>query len=170
MLWLNAINVIMTYCEVPQSKKVDCTSAHLNDASLIAFMDWRNSVSVADLHDWSAFSSMMKFRFLPLDHLINIRKQMVSIKQSTTVTAYNLAFEKLLSQIPPSDRESEGFIVMLYLNGLQTHVREIIQYFLLPTVKENMTRALLYDSSHFGTFKFCTNLFGRLANSFRNFE
>ncbi len=54
----------------------------------------------------------------------------------------------MLSQIPPSDRESEGFIVTLYLNGLQTHVRESIQYFLLPTVKENMTRALLYDSSH----------------------
>jgi hypothetical protein len=36
----------------------------------------------------------------------------------------------------------------LYLNGLQTAVRENIKYFLLTSLKENMVRALLFDSSH----------------------
>jgi len=38
--------------------------------------------------------------------------------------------------------------VTFYTKDLQTHVRKSVPYFLLPTVKENMARALLYDSSH----------------------
>jgi len=43
---------------------------------------------------------------------------------------------------------TEAIYITLYLNGLQTNVREAVNYFLLTTLKENMTRALLYDSSH----------------------
>jgi len=148
MLWLNSIVVNMDYCEVPIDKRVKCASSHLNDAALTVFTDWINTAPLASQKDWNAFSVMMKNRFLPLDHVVNVRDQMVTIKQTTTVAAYNLAFDKLLSQIPPDDRDSEGLLVTLYIKGLQTNVRENIRYILLPTVKENMARALLYDSSH----------------------
>jgi hypothetical protein len=53
-----------------------------------------------------------------------------------------------MSQLDPATRNSEVFLVNAYVNGLQTAVRESIQYLLLPTLRENMTRAALYDSTH----------------------
>ncbi len=75
-------------------------------------------------------------------------KALLNITQNGSVSQYNNLFEDLMSQLDPATRNSEVFLVNAYVNGLQTAVRESIQYLLLPTLRENMTRAALYDSNY----------------------
>ena len=140
----------MRYCKVPENSKVECASAHLSDQALRTVDDWFNDpkISKADQISWLKFCEMMKLRFLPLDHLNTICKTLLQIRQNSTVANYNNKFEELVSQLDPSARNNELFLINTYLNGLQTAVRESIQYLILPTLRENMTRAGLYDSTH----------------------
>lgn len=138
----------MNYCEVPLQGRVRCASAHLNDYALRVFSDWIKTASPTDLISWGAFTKEMKLRCLPLDHLYKVRDTLTKIKQQTTVLRYNEEFEKLYAQLDTTEQAVQSIWVTLYLNGLQTAVRENIKYFLLTSLKENMVRALLFDSSH----------------------
>ena len=150
IIWLKSIETNMRYCKVPENSKVECASAHLNDQALRTVDDWFNDpkISKTDQISWLKFCEMMKLRFLPLDHLNTICKTLLQIRQNSTVANYNNKFEELVSQLDPSARNNELFLINTYLNGLQTAVRESIQYLILPTLRENMTRAGLYDSTH----------------------
>ncbi len=112
--------------------------------------DWINNprTPVNDKTTWCKFVEMMHTRFLPLDHLNNICKALLNVTQNGSVSQYNNLFEDLVSQLDSATRNNELFLVNTYINGLQTAVRESIQYLLLPTLRENMTRAALYDSTH----------------------
>ena len=148
ILWLQSIQANMDYCEVPLQGRVRCASAHLNDYALRVFSDWIKTASPNDLISWDAFTKEMKLRCLPLDHLDKVRESLTKIKQQTSVLKYNEEFEKLYAQLDTTEQAVQSIWVTLYLNGLQTAVRENIKYFLLTSLKENMVRALLFDSSH----------------------
>jgi hypothetical protein len=148
ILWLQSIEINMEYCRVPEDEKVRCASAHLNDYALRIFSNWTRSAKSTELCSWDHFKNEMKSRLLPLDHLEKVRDQLASIKQQNSVSRYNEEFEKLVSQLEIINTTTEALYITLYLRGLQTNVREAVKYFLLTTLKENMTRALLYDSSH----------------------
>jgi hypothetical protein len=138
----------MEYCRVPDDEKVRCASAPLNDYALRIFSNWTRSAKSTELCSWDHFKTELKSRLLPFDHLEKVRDQLASIKQQNSVSRYNEEFEKLVSQLEIINTTTEALYITLYLRGLQTNVREAVQYFLLTTLKENMTRALLYDSSH----------------------
>ena len=150
ILWLNGIELKMSFCEMPSNRKVACASTYLSNLALIAFQNWNLVASPSELSDWDLFSDMMKKKFLPLDHVAQIRYKLLQLKQTGSVASYNAAFDRLLCQLASKTNSSEleTLYNAMYNQGLSTVVREHVQYFMLETVKESMTRALLFDSTH----------------------
>ena len=150
ILWLNGIELKMSFCEMPSNRKVACASTYLSNLALIAFQNWKLVASPSELSDWDLFSDMMKKKFLPLDHVAQIRYKLLQLKQTGSVASYNAAFDRLLCQLASKTNSSEleTLYNAMYNQGLSTVVHEHVQYFMLETVKESMTRALLFDSTH----------------------
>ncbi|KAJ3275426.1 hypothetical protein HK104_003899, partial [Borealophlyctis nickersoniae] len=77
-----------------------------------------------EARDWQSVKRLLLERFTTEEEQLLIRKQLLHIKQTSTVTDYTHRFDMLLMQLP--ERDSERTLVTLYLEGLKEEVKKAV--------------------------------------------
>ena len=131
--WLQTVEIVFEYNDVPEDNKVKLVALKLRK---YASLWWENLIKKrakrgkAKIRSWEKMRTKLKDRFLPPSYLQDNYSKLHHLQQgSLSVEEYTREFEKLL--IKCDIQESEDQTIVRYLSGLDTryaHVVELQQY------------------------------------------
>ena len=146
MDWLNQVERIFDFHEVPDSKKVKLIFIKLKGRASA----WWEQLQVQrvrrgkrKIQDWCKMKQKLRNQFLPFNYTRSLYKQLHNLKQHSNAEEYIEAFYQLVARVDLN--ESEEKMVARFLNGLKPPIQDALSLHQLWTVFEAYNRALTFE-------------------------
>ena len=146
MDWLNQVERIFDFHEVPDSKKVKLISIKLRGRASAWWKQHqvqRVRRGKRKIQDWCKMKQKMRNQFLPFNYMQSLYKQLHNLKQHGSVKEYTEAFYQLVARVGLN--ESEEHMVARFLSGLKPSIQDALSLHQLWTISEAYNRALMFE-------------------------
>ncbi|XP_022851940.1 uncharacterized protein LOC111373620 [Olea europaea var. sylvestris] len=142
--WLNEVERILEYKEVPDRVKVKLVAIKLKGRASAWWEQLKRSrerQGKSKITNWEKMKKKMKWHFLPFGYTQTLFQRLHSLRQGArSVNDYTEEFYQLVARNDLSETEKQ--MVALYLGGLRQPRQDVLSLHSLWTVSEAYQRAL----------------------------
>ena len=150
--WLFNLEEYFLKAKIKESMWVDiATSRMVEDATL-----WWRMVRQAGQapSSWKKFKKAVRERFLPLNVYKTNRSRLESLRQTSSVTKYNSAFQAAFVECTDV---SEAEALSRYISGLKSQTKKYVELEEPRILRKAMKLAENYDNASFGSYHSSSN-------------
>ena len=124
--WLRLVRNYITLAGIPHDAWVKLAQGFLEGAALTT---WNLATAEAADDDWESFVKRMEQTYGDTHTGTQARHEILQLKQTTSVAAYNASFRELVLKLKSAGAKEEmsfGDKRFFYLRGLKSHLREAL--------------------------------------------
>ncbi|KAJ0978464.1 hypothetical protein J5N97_013938 [Dioscorea zingiberensis] len=148
--WLNEVERIFEYKEVPDRQKVKLVAIKLKGLASAWWEQLRRSrdrQGKPKIVDWEKMKKKMKGHFLPFGYTQTLFQRLHTLRQGArSVDEYTDDFYQLIARNDLSETEEQ--LVARYLGGLRQPLQDVLSLHSLWTVSEAYQHALTVEKQH----------------------
>ncbi|VFQ86098.1 unnamed protein product [Cuscuta campestris] len=146
--WLEMIERVFDYTEVPEDKKVKLVALKFRG---YASTWWTNTTTErkregkAVVKTWAKMRALLKKKFIPTHYIRENIARLQHLRQGNqSVEEYNREFEELLMRCDLQENDSQTFV--RYLFGLNTHIAHTVELQTFESLEELTKLALKVEA------------------------
>jgi hypothetical protein len=144
--WLNHVERVFEYHEIPDHKKVKIVGIKLKGKASAwweQIQTQRVRFGKKKVQDWSKMKKKLQEQFLPFNYRQTLYKNLHNLRQVGSVDDYTEKFYELMARV--NLQEDEEQIVARYISGLKPPIQDTLSLLVIVTISEAYNRALAVE-------------------------
>jgi hypothetical protein len=144
--WLNHVERVFEYHEIPDHKKVKIVGIKLKGRASAwweQIQTQRVRFGKKKVQDWSKMKKKLQEQFLPFNYRQTLYKNLHNLRQVGSVDDYTEKFYELMARV--NLHEDEEQIVARYISGLKPPIQDTLSLLVIVTISEAYNRALAVE-------------------------